>query len=402
MNVNQDMVSNIEEHINSPFFIEMLKRNYDRYHNIHYISKLIGELYIHHIIHKDGFGYTTYMKKVEELYTSYFDKQISPEQFAIQRAKNIAVIIAEKLHINVSNPITKEDEKKIKDYFLQEYVANGYVSHAFPEAYYESIMANGLIASAEGRTGKPRDIMEIQGIFMRNGVMAPMGGYPYYGGHGIYYEHDFTCAFQHAIDAPEWFSWFTSADHTAAFHKNVEKTPYILRSKENCQRNVEDLCLNAGLSVEDMVKVLTFFNQQYDKFSSSKLNIALIPKRVVGKDDISKVGVQNMDLLNTINFVLGDGAKQYLDHEGNVYKETIKPKDFCITVVPAASMYMQAGEYLRETEEHLLSVDSNLAIIERAEGYRESLDPSMVHMVEEARRVLLAKKEEAIQSNMDI
>ena len=136
MNVNQDMVSNIEEHINSPFFIEMLKRNYDRYHNIHYISKLIGELYIHHIIHKDGFGYRTYMKKVEELYTSYFDKQISPEQFAIQRAKNIAVIIAKKLHINVSNPITKEDEKKIKDYFLQEYVANGYVSHAFPEAYY--------------------------------------------------------------------------------------------------------------------------------------------------------------------------------------------------------------------------------------------------------------------------
>ena len=147
---------------------------------------------------------------------------------------------------------------------------------------------------------------------------------------------------------------------------------------------------------------MTFFNQQYDKFSSSKLNIALIPKRVVGKDDISKVGVQNMDLLSTINFVLGDGAKQYLDHEGNVYKETIKPKDFCITVVPAASMYMQAGEYLRETEGHLLFVDSNLAIIEMAERYRESLDPSMVHMIEEARRVLLARKEEAIQSNMDI
>ena len=39
---------------------------------------------------------------------------------------------------------------------------------------------------------------------MEKGIAAPLGGYPYYGGSGIYYEHDFTKVFQHAINSPEW------------------------------------------------------------------------------------------------------------------------------------------------------------------------------------------------------
>ena len=58
--IEEYMLLNIDININSDYFIDILRSNYVRYHNIQYVSDLIGELYIHHIIHKDGFGFNFY------------------------------------------------------------------------------------------------------------------------------------------------------------------------------------------------------------------------------------------------------------------------------------------------------------------------------------------------------
>lgn len=58
--IEENMLLNIDKNINSDYFIDILRSNYVRYHNIQYVSDLIGELYIHHIIHKDGFGFNFY------------------------------------------------------------------------------------------------------------------------------------------------------------------------------------------------------------------------------------------------------------------------------------------------------------------------------------------------------
>ena len=386
------MLKNIEKNINSDFFIEMLKKNWEETHDVQLLGKLIGELYIHHIINKDGYGFENYMTEIEKLYLQYNDKQISPQQFELQRAKLISMTIGMKMGIDLNKEISSEDMERIKDHFLQEYVSHGYVSHSFPDAYYESIMKNGLISSTELREDKSLEVQEIQDIFMKKGVVAPMGGYSYYGGSGIYYEHDFTKTFWHSIDSPEWFKWFTSSDHLTAYHKNIETSPYILRSEKDCRRNIDDLCRNAELDDTDTKKVVDFYQKQYAKFMSPKLNVALISKKTVGKDNIQEAVPQNMDLLSTINYILKDGAHQYSEHQGNVYNGVISPTELNISVIPNASIYIKADHYSREIKEHLLNPDSNLAFLQNAEKNRNRLVPSMSSKVEKVKSEIMKKK----------
>ena len=388
------MLKNIEKNISSDFFIEMLKKDWEETHDIQLLGKLIGELYIHHIINKDGYGFKNYMTEIEKLYLQYNDKQISPQQFELQRAKLISMTIGMKMGIDLNKEISSEDMGRIKDHFLQEYVSDGFVSHSFHDAYYESIMKNGLISSTESREDKPLEVPEIQDIFMKKGVVAPMGGYPYYGGSGIYYEQDFTKMFWHAIDSPEWFKWFTSSDHLTTYHKNIETSPYILRSEKDCRRNIDDLCRNAELDDTDTKKVVDFYQKQYAKFMSPKLNVALISKKTVGKDNIQDAVPQNMDLLSTINYVLKDGAHQYSAHQGNVYNGVIPPTELNISVIPNASIYIKADHYSRETKEHLLNPDSNLAVLQNAEKNRNRLVPSMSSKVEKVKSEIMNKKKD--------
>ena len=393
------MLKNIEKNINSGFFIDMLKRNWNKTHNIYSLGNLIGELYTLHIINKDGYGFEYYMTKIETLYSQYGERKISPEQFELQKAKLISYVIATKFGININQEITQEDMLRVKNYFLQEYVSNGYVSHSFPEAYYESIMKNGLISSTDQRKDKPLEVQEIQDIFMNKGVVSPMGGYPFYGGSGIYYEHDFTKVFQHAIDSPEWFNWFTSSDHMTTYHSDVETFPYILRSEKDCRRNIDDLCKNARLSEEETKKVVDFYQKQYSKFSSPKLNVALISKKTLGKDDVLKAAPQNMDLFSTITYILKDGARQYTEHSDNVYIGTIPPDKLNVSVIPDASNYVNVNQYHRETQEHLISLENNLTVLQTAEENKSRLVPSMVPKVEKSKQEILSKKKLFVQQS---
>lgn len=390
-NQRRTMLENIDKNINSDFFMEMLRKNWNKNHSIGSLGNLIGELYIHHIINKDGFGFKHYITEVSKLYYELGERKISLKNFELQRSKLIASVIAYKLGIDTQN-ITQDSMLKVKNYFLQEYVANGYVSHSFPDAYYESIMKNGLIATTDERPEKPQEIQEIQDIFMNKGVVSPMGGYPYYGGSGIYYENDFTKLFRHAVDSPEWFNWFTSSDHTTTYYDEVEKSPYILRSEIDCRRNINDLCSNAGLNIEEKEKVIRFYEKQYNNFSSPKLNVALISKKIVGKNNISDVAPQDLDLFSTISYVLKDKSRQYTEHNGNVCYGTISPNELGISVIPSASNYIKAVEYHRETKEHLINPDSNLAILQNVNDNKNRLVSTMIPKVEKAKEIIMNKK----------
>lgn len=151
-NYEDKMISNIENALNGEFIIEMLKRSWDREHDIHSISKLIGEVYTINIICKDGYGFEFYMKEIESLYAKLYEKKISYEEFNIEKSKLISIVIAKKLGIDISKGVTKEDKDMVKSYFLEEYVKNGYVSHSFPQVYSDSIKKDGLISSTKERS----------------------------------------------------------------------------------------------------------------------------------------------------------------------------------------------------------------------------------------------------------
>lgn len=400
-NQEQQMIENINSALSSNFMIEMLKSEWDKGHNISSLGNLIGEAYNHIIINKDGYGFETYMNKMEELYFKLHSHQISPEEFQIEKAKSISFIIAQKLNIDTTKEIAPSDEEKIKQYFLNEYVKNGYVSHSFPEVYKNSIMENGLIADPGLRSSSSNEIQEIQELFMSKGIAGPLGSYPYYGGTGIYYEHDFTKVFQHVINAPEWFNWFTSSDHSKGF-QGIEQSPYILRDETACRRNVLDLCSNSGLSREETKKVVNFYSETYEKFSSPTLNVGLISKSVVGKNDVLKTVPRNLPLIDTIITTMTDSEKQYTEHVGNVSHETISPEHIKITNIPSANKLMTVSEYSRETKEHLTNPDNNLAIIERAEQVKSRMTPRMIQKTEETKAILMQKKSEQKSFNSSL
>lgn len=381
------MLTNLDKAFNSKFIMKILKKNWSRTHNISVLGNIIGEIYNHMIIHKDGYNFEYYIKQMESLYSKLGTKQIDITQFDIEKAKIISFIIANKLGLDTSKSISSTDMNKIKSYYLKEYIENGYVSHSFPEAYRESIMKNGLIAAPEQRNLTPDKTQEIQEMFMDKGIAAPIGGYPYYGKSGIYYEHDFTKVFQHAINSPEWFNWFTSADHLKGF-QSIEKSPYVLRDEKACKRNILDLCSNADLSEEQSKTVIQFYQETYDKLKSPILNVGLISKNIVGKFDISKAVPSELGLLDTIIYTMKDKAGQYIEHQGNVHNETINPSNIKITHIPTANRYMKVNRYERETKEHLTDPKLNLEILERAENHKNRMAPRMAEKVESTKLLL--------------
>lgn len=380
-NVNQTdlMMSNLENALNSEFVMEMLKRNWNQKPKISLLGNLIGEVYNHMIINKDGYGFQYYITQMEMLYAKLGTKEITLEDFDREKAMLITNIIAQKLKIDTSKGIQENDIKRIKDYFLQEYITNGFVSHSFPEAYRESIMTNGLDPSLNGRADDASLSQEIQKMFLEKGVAAPLGGYPFYGGKGIYFEHDFTRVFQHAINSPEWFNWFTSSDHLQGF-QDIEHSPYILRDEQACRQNVIDLCVNAGLSDDQTEIVKQFYSENYAKFVSPLINVGLISKSVVGKNDASFVPA-NLGLLETITYVMRDGANQYKEHVGNVHNEVILPQNIRLSHIPDANKIISVNSYSRETREHLTSPRPNLEILGRAIDNVSKMSSDMIETV---------------------
>ena len=377
----EQMLVELQKNLNSKFLLRMLKRCWKKNHSLHAIGNIIGEVYIHHIIHKDGYGFKYYMKKIESLYQQRKENQMTSNEYYYQRARNIALVIGRKLGIKAKNP-SQADREKIKIYFLEEFVAQGYVSHSFPAGYFDSIIKNGLTSSVEQREERPQDFETIQELFMKKGVMAPLGGYPYYNGSGLYYEYNLTNTFQHAIDSPEWFCWFTSSDHTTSYHQEVEVIPYILRSEKDCRKNVEDLCSNAGLDAEERDKVLDFYTENYEKFSSPTLMVAFISKELLKKNKIEEAVPNNLDLIDTIIYIFRDGAKQYKEHQGNVYHGTIPKEYLKITTLPDISQFIQVEKYKRETKEHLLDPKANQEILKQVKENQNRVAPKMKEQIE--------------------
>ena len=390
MDEKMTLSTNINNALKSNFIIEMLKRNWEQSKSIGVLGNLLGEVYTHMIIHKDGFGFEYYMNQMESLYAKLGTKQIAPEQFDVEKAKVISFVIANKLGIDISKGLSTEDEKTIKDFYLREYIQEGFVTHSFPDAYSESIMTNGLIANPSNRASATYDKQWVQDTFMSKGVAAPIGGYPYYGGTGIYYEHDYSKIFQHAIYSPEWFNWFTSSDHLLGF-QSIENSPYILRNQEACRRNVLDLCTNAGLSENETKRVIDLYQQNYDKYSSPKLNVGLISKQLVGKNDVSRAVPSDLGLLDTIIYTMKDKASEYTEHQGNVYYDTISPSDIIFTNIPEANMYIKVQEYNRESKDHLTNPRNNYAIVRRAIKNESRMTPKMVENVMKLKSMLEEK-----------
>lgn len=316
-------------------------------------SQLIGEVYTFCFVHNDGSKIDTdevisYVETMKEAYMEYLGEK---NKILETRIEEIEKSIAKKFNIDISSSaVSDKDTKIMQDYFLKNYVQNGYVTHSFSGACEESIRKYGF--SSTERIWDNEEIMKIAHIFEDKDVISPVGGYSHYSGGGMYVEHNPSNIYWHGLAAPEWFKWFTSSNHNIQSGK-IEESPYYVRDYEACKQNVIDLCSNARLSGEETQEVMSMFENNWQNLGTERMCVALIPKSVIGKDNIEDAIIPGQSLHETIITVLNDGRNQYKEHLGNVLTQTITENDMIIMGLPNSREIFGECEFNRETRKKL-------------------------------------------------
>ncbi len=329
------------------------------------VSNLIGEIYTYCFVHNDGkdIDINKVINYVETMNKAYFKCHGNEKLMLDIRAKELYKSIASRLNIDISSEIiSKEDEQKIQDYFLKNYVEKGYVMHSFSGATEESIRENGF--SSSKRIWDNDEIMNVAQIFEEKNVITPVGGYSHYSGGGMYVENDAKKIYWHGLSAPEWLKWFTSANHNKN-SSNIKDSPYYLRNYEGCKQNVLDLCTNAGLNEDETTQVMSMFEKNWKLLGTETMCVALIPKSIIGMGNIEDAIISGQSALETIKTVLSDGRGQYKEHEGNALKQTITEKDMLIMALPKSQGIFGEHKFDRETKEELYNPKSVLDMIYR-------------------------------------
>lgn len=317
------------------------------------VSNLIGEIYTYCFVHNDGndLDINNVISYVKIMSDAYFECHGSEKLMQDIRAKELGKSIAQRLNIDISSGmISKEEEQSIQDYFLKNYVKNGYVMHSFPGAVEASIREYGF--SSSKRIWDNDEIMRVAHIFEDKDVISPVGGYSHYSGGGMYVENNTRDVYWHALSAPEWFKWFTSANHNKN-SSSIEDSPYYLRNYEGCKQNVVDLCVNAGLNEDKMSQVMSMFEKNWKVLGTERMCVALIPKSVIGKDNIEEATIPGQSVIETIKTVLSDGRGQYKEHDGNDLKQTVTEKEMIIMGLPNSREIFGEHVFDRETKKEL-------------------------------------------------
>lgn len=334
-------------------------------------GKLIGEVFRFSIIHQsEGVDKAEVIKYLQDIKNIYLQSYHRPEQertkfVESERSRIIAKSIADKLKIDHSSKMpSPQDIARIKEYFIRNYIENGYVFHSFPTARKESVQRDGF--TRVEKLWDHQQLKEIVSIFEEQGVIKALGGYGFYTGDitkgKSYVEHNPDEIFFHALSSPEWFKIFTSSAHSLG-DKSLASSPFFVKDYDACKQNVIDLCNNAGISHEDKQKVATLFKQAWETLGQPELTTALIPRKKVGKGNVPKQ-LEGLDVFETISYVLNDSAGEFHEHTGNVVDlSQVEGSDIEVIEMPPADTFLTCDTFKRETREELYDPSKNIQAI---------------------------------------
>ena len=339
----EEMINNITGTLERPEIKDAVRDIWDKTKSLNVLSDVIGEVYLYHIIHRDGYNFDEYFDKFLSLYA----KRLPKEEFRKEKINLLLDSIKDRLHIT-NIEMTKEEDTRVKDYFVTQYVENGYVAHSFHGGFLDSINKNGLSAEPSTRIWDNDEVNHIGDILSSHGVDYALGGYIHYKGKGLYYEHDMNNIYRHSLISPEWFNIFTSADHLKDL-SDIEKNPFILRDYDQCRQNVEDLTINSDLSSEERKEVLRFFEKSFYDLSNPDQFVALIPKSAIGKNSFQS----DSNAYETMYSALTDSKHEYDEHTNNYTTNNIPKVDLLINKMPRASTFIKDVNYKRESREDL-------------------------------------------------
>lgn len=371
------MIENIKKALYSEKLEKTIKQFWEKTNSLYVASIFIGEVFTYFFINKSYDAFDEYLddmivlydetidlkkynypqlKKIYRNISNVFDEVIlDTEDFKIKRAKIICKSISKRLGINKAiEDLTPEEKKRIKEDFIYNYVTDGFVIHSFHSALFNSIKEKGL--SSGERVWDDSEIMKLGNIFFEKGAYGALGGYNYYNGQGLYFEHNYRKLYSHAIYSPEWFNFFTSSNHLTGF-PDIDRAPFALKNYDACKQNVLDLCANVGITEQSKIdEIIQIFDKYFKMFKSKNIMVAIIPKRVVEKDTINREIIDNKNLLETVIYLSDDIKNEYKEHFGNVWNGKIPSDSIYIIDLPILEKFITINDFTRETKDELFEL----------------------------------------------
>lgn len=241
-------------------------------------------------------------------------EEIKKEPYNTQREESFCELIVDELSYNDvpeyrefcnQHPEYQEQGEPVYYFVMDRVVTNGYAYHAFNSGYEDSIRKYGL--STTVRSTNLEEIKELDDIVQKYGADQYAFGFLGraqesmidYSDGKVFYATDPKMVYDYAISGPEWMDYFIYQNQSyTEMKEDLGIGPYIRRDHEKSRKVIENWCDRLmGINIvdgtppradwlkpEERERILDFFEHQWNIYGNGEPRVALIPKRLVGRD----------------------------------------------------------------------------------------------------------------------
>lgn len=158
---------------------------------------------------------------------------------------------------------------------IKRFILNGYCYHSFNASFFNSIFQNGLVMQE-----KPWDqnkMEEVRNIFIKKGIHDVFGLYKPQKITPIFFANSLKSSSFYAYSSPTWFKHFTSGGMKN--RSGMDKDAFFKRDYNSAYHNIELLCKEGNLNIDETNLVFSFFQEYWDKLATFELPMVAIIKR---------------------------------------------------------------------------------------------------------------------------
>lgn len=280
---------NLDEFINGDDFIRAispLKEDIVDNKSIPLVAYMISHSVKYYLMFKDS-NYTNddlfnYINALATKYESFRNKDYDYINYTVEGKPSIREYDNFLILKNVLNNygLTYKDlndnnnRKKVYNY-LNNYMNNSFMFHAFNSAYEESIIKYGI--SPNVRSNSNEEVIEINNLFKKYGEYGILNNYENSSMGSFYYSKDPIVSYRYGLKAPEWFYMFCGGSKAYNKDERYDKEAYINRDYDASLNNLNIKMDKLSFTKEDKDKVTSFFNKYWNHFNEYEPRLLILP-----------------------------------------------------------------------------------------------------------------------------
>ena len=280
---------NLDEFINGDDFIRAispLKEDIVDNRSIPLVAYMISHSVKYYLMFKDS-NYTNddlfnYINALATKYSTFRNKEYDYVSFSVDGKPNLREYDNFLILKNVLNMygLTYKDlnigdnRKKVFD-FLNNYLNNAYMFHAFNSSSEDSIIKYGI--STNVRLNSDDEVIEINNIFKKYGEYGIVNDYENSSMGSFYYSRDPIVSYRYGLKSPEWFYDFCGGSKSYTQNKEYQHEAYIDRDYDASLNNINIMMNKLSFSDEDKVVVTKFFNKYWTLFNECEPRLLILP-----------------------------------------------------------------------------------------------------------------------------